>query len=53
MEVDLQGGKMLNSNFTRYLFSKGGTFYRKFFEINLSDTTSGYQILKKFLKNCK
>ncbi len=43
-----KGGKMLNSNFTRYLFSKGGTLLSKiFFEINLSDTTSGYQIFKK------
>ena len=43
-----KGGKMLNSNFTRYLFSKGGNFlFKIFFEINLSDTTSGYQIFKK------
>ena len=41
---------MLNSNFTRYLFNKGALFIENFFEINLSDTTSGYQIFKKFLK---
>ena len=43
-----KGGKMINSNFTRYLFSKGGSLLTKvFFDINLKDTTSGYQMFKK------
>ena len=43
-----KGGKMLNSNFLRYLFSKGGSLLTKtFFKINLMDTTSGYQMFKK------
>jgi len=51
-----KGGKMLNSNFIRYFFSKGGSLLTKiFFKINLMDTTSGYQmftkkIIKKILK---
>tara|TARA_B100000787_G_C16196173_1_gene301012 strand:+ start:2667 stop:3383 length:717 start_codon:yes stop_codon:yes gene_type:complete len=50
------GGKMINSNFIRYFFSKGGTILSKFFfKINLKDTTSGYQmfqrnIIKKIIK---
>ena len=50
------GGKMVNSNFIRYFFSKGGTILSKiFFNINLKDTTSGYQmfqniIIKKIFK---
>jgi dolichol-phosphate mannosyltransferase len=49
-------GKMINSNFIRYFFSKGGTILSKmFFKINLTDTTSGYQmfqsnIIKKIIK---
>ena len=43
-----RGGKMLNSNFIRYLFSKGGSLLSKvFFKINLADTTSGYQMFKR------
>ncbi len=43
-----KGGKMLNSNFIRYLFSKGGSLLTKaFFKINLMDTTSGYQMFKR------
>ena len=43
-----KGGKMLNSNFIRYLFSKGGSLLSKvFFKINLADTTSGYQMFKR------
>ena len=43
-----KGGKMLNSNFTRYLFSKGGSLLTKvFFKIDLMDTTSGYQMFTK------
>ena len=43
-----KGGKMLNSNFLRYLFSKGGSLLTKvFFKVNLMDTTSGYQMFKK------
>ena len=39
---------MLNSNFTRYLFSKGGSLLTKvFFKIDLMDTTSGYQMFTK------
>ena len=42
------GGRMLNSNFIRYIFSKGGSLLTKFFfKINLMDTTSGYQMFKK------
>jgi dolichol-phosphate mannosyltransferase len=43
-----KGGKMLNSNFIRYFFSKGGSLLTKvFFKVNLMDTTSGYQMFKK------
>ena len=43
-----KGGKMINSNFIRYFFSKGGSLLTKiFFDINLKDTTSGYQMFKK------
>ena len=43
-----KGGKMLNSNLTRYLFSKGGSLLTKvFFNINLKDTTSGYQMFNR------
>ena len=47
-----KGGKMINSNFIRYLFSKGGSLLTKlFFKLNIMDTTSGYQIFtKKTLK---
>lgn len=42
------GGKMQNSNLTRYLLSKGGSLLTNlFFNTNLSDTTSGYQMFKK------
>ena len=42
------GGKMQNSNFIRYFFSKGGSYLSKiFFKINLKDTTSGYQLFKR------
>ncbi len=50
------GGKMINSNFIRYFFSKGGSLISKvFFKMRISDTTSGYQmfqrkIVKKILK---
>ena len=52
-------GKMLNSNFTRYFFSKFGSLLSKlFFPMKISDTTSGYQmfqkkILHKILNNKK
>jgi dolichol-phosphate mannosyltransferase len=43
-----KNGRMLNSNFVRYLFSKGGSLLtRFFFKINLMDTTSGYQMFKR------
>jgi dolichol-phosphate mannosyltransferase len=43
-----KGGAMINSNFIRYLCSKGGSLLTKlFFKINTMDTTSGYQIFKK------
>ena len=43
-----KNGRMLNSNFIRYLFSKGGSLLtRFFFKINLIDTTSGYQMFKR------
>ena len=43
-----KGGKMLNSNFVRYLFSKGGTILSKlFFKIDLQDTTSGFQMFNR------
>ena len=42
------GGKMTNSNFIRYCFSKGGTLLSKIlFSIKLYDTTSVYQMFKK------
>ena len=50
------GGKMINSNATRYILSRGGSLLSKiFFKINLKDTTSGYQmfqrnIVKKIVK---
>tara|TARA_Y100000389_G_scaffold189367_1_gene213012 strand:- start:865 stop:1581 length:717 start_codon:yes stop_codon:yes gene_type:complete len=41
-------GKMLNSNFTRYFFSKFGSLLTKFFfPMKISDTTSGYQMFQK------
>ena len=52
-----KGGKMVNSNFIRYLFSRGGSLISKlFFRMRSSDTTSGYQmfnkkIIKKILKH--
>ena len=51
------GGKMLNSNFTRFFFSKCGSLLSKiFFSMKISDTTSGYQmfqrkIVSKIIKN--
>ena len=42
-----KGGKMLNSNFTRYLFSKGGTLLSKIF---LKLTSAIQQVVIKFLK---
>ena len=42
-----KGGKMLNSNFTRYLFSKGGTLLSKNF---LKLTSAIQQVVIKFLK---
>ena len=43
-----KGGKMLNSNYIRYIFSKGGSLLTAlFFKVNLKDTTSGYQIFTK------
>ena len=51
------GGKMINSNFIRYFFSRGGSLISKFFfTIRSTDTTSGYQmfhrtIVKKILKH--
>ena len=43
-----KNGKMLNSNYIRDLFSKGGSLLTNFFfNINLSDTTSGYQMFNK------
>ena len=50
------GGKMMNSNFIRYFFSKGGSLISKvFFKMGVNDTTCGYQmfqkkIVKKILK---
>jgi len=42
------GGKMLNSNFTRYFFSRCGSILSKiFFSIKVSDTTSGYQMFQR------
>ena len=39
---------MLNSNFTRYFFSKFGSLLTKFFfPMKISDTTSGYQMFQK------
>ena len=52
-----KGGKMVNSNFIRYFFSRGGSLISKFFfKMKSSDTTSGYQmfhksIVKKILKH--
>ncbi len=41
-------GQMLNSNFTRYFFSKFGSLLTKlFFYMKISDTTSGYQMFQK------
>jgi dolichol-phosphate mannosyltransferase len=47
-----KGGEMINSNFIRYLCSKGGSLLTKLlFKLNIKDTTSGYQIFtKKTLK---
>ena len=51
------GGKMMNSNFIRYFFSKGGSLISKvFFKMKTTDATSGYQmfqrkIIKKILKH--
>jgi len=43
-----KGGKLINSNFIRYFFSKGGTVFSKlFFDINLHDTTSGFQMFNR------
>ena len=43
-----KGGKMLNYNFVRYFFSKGGTILSKlFFKIDLKDTTSGFQMFNR------
>ena len=45
-------GKMLNSNFTRYFFSKCGSLLSKiFFAIKISDTTSGYQMFQRKIVN--
>ena len=47
-----KGGKMINSNFIRFIFSKGGSVLTKiFFKINTTDTTSGYQMFKKKILN--
>jgi len=47
-----KGGKMINSNFTRYLLSKGGSLLTTiFFNLNLKDTTSGYQMFRKNILN--
>tara|TARA_B100001989_G_C24449435_1_gene418157 strand:+ start:194 stop:916 length:723 start_codon:yes stop_codon:yes gene_type:complete len=43
-----KGGKLNNYNFIRYFFSKGGSIISKlFFDINLKDTTSGFQIFNR------
>lgn len=43
-----KGGKLINSNFIRYFFSKGGSVFSKFFfDINLHDTTSGFQMFNR------
>ena len=43
-----KGGKLANHNFIRYFFSKGGSIISKlFFNINLKDTTSGYQMFNR------
>ena len=42
------GGKMMNSNFIRYFFSKGGSLISKvFFKIGVNDTTCGYQMFQR------
>ena len=43
-----RGGKMVNSNFIRYFFSRGGSLISKlFFTMISTDTTSGYQMFHK------
>ena len=43
-----KGGRLINYNFIRYFFSKGGSIISKlFFSIDLKDTTSGYQMFNR------
>jgi dolichol-phosphate mannosyltransferase len=45
-----KGGKLTNYNFIRFFFSKGGSIISKlFFNINLKDTTSGFQIFNRLV----